>query len=362
MGFQKPMAEFTVAVIGTGPEPDNIVWGKSAAMAYNHGDAYRSLPDCELVACADIVRDNAAAFAKEFDIADKHVYEDFQAMLHAVEPDLVSICTPLPTHADLVVGAAETGAVQAIHCEKPMAHTWGDSKRMVAVADEYGVQLTFNHQRRFDPDWQEAARLADDGVVGDIQRVETGGKNLFDFGSHFVDLCNQYAGEPEAEWVMGQVHYEVEDVRYGVHNENQGLAMWAYDNGVHGIASTGYGTGADTIACDHRLIGSEGVLEVHPDDSDADVRYRNTDTEGWETVTVEEENSFQLAIEHVCECMESGEQPIISADRALKATEILFAAWESARRRGRVDLPLKVDGNALTEMVEAGDLSPVAEE
>ena len=356
------MTQFTAAVIGTGPEPDNIVWGKSAAMAYKHGDAYRSLPDCELVACADIVRENAAAFAEEFDVADERVFEDYREMLRAAEPDVVSICTPVPTHADLVVGAAETGAVRAIHCEKPMAHTWGDAKRMAAVAKERDVQLTFNHQRRFDPGWQEAARLLDDGVVGELRRVETGGKNLFDFGSHFVDLCNQYAGEADAEWVIGQVHYEVEDVRYGVHSENQGVAMWAYENGVHGIASTGYGSGADAIACDHRLCGTEGVVEVHPDDVDADLRYRNADTGGWKSVAVDEENPFRLAVEHVCDCLEIGAEPVISAARALRATEILFAAWESARRRGRVDLPLEADGNALTEMVESGDLAPVAED
>ena len=41
---------------------------------------------------------------------------------------------------------------------------------------------------------------------------------------------------------------------------------------------------------------------------------------------------------------------------------ILFTSWESARRRSRVDLPLETNGNALTEMVEAGDITPVAED
>ena len=161
------MSQLTAAVIGTDPDPDNKVWGVSTAMAYRHGEAYDELADCDLVACADLVRENAEAFAKEFDVAEENVYEDYEEMLHTVEPDVVSIYTPIPTHADLVVGAVETGVPRAIHCEKPMAHTWGEAKRVAAVADDHGVQLTFNHQR-----------------------VEVASKNFFDFGLHFVDLAN----------------------------------------------------------------------------------------------------------------------------------------------------------------------------
>ncbi|MCU4742442.1 Gfo/Idh/MocA family oxidoreductase [Natronoglomus mannanivorans] len=353
------MANVTAAVIGTGPEPDNIVWGESAAMAYQHGKAYSDLSDCDLVACADIVRENAADFAAEFDIDDENVFEDHLEMLRAIEPDVVSIATPVPTHADLVVTSAETGIPGAIHCEKPMAHTWSGSKRMVEAAHEYDVQLTFNHQRRFHPTWQKASSLLEDGVIGELERVEIGGKNLYDFGSHLFDLCNHFAGEREAEWVMGQIHYTEEDVRYGVHNENHGLASWSYDNGVHGIASTGYGSGADVIGASQRLVGSEGIIEIQPDGVDADVRYRNEETGGWESFELEGAFAIGRAIEHVCECLESGEQPVLSGDHALRATEIIFAVWESARQRSRIDLPLEAEGNALTELVEAGELSPV---
>ena len=84
--------------------------------------------------------------------------------------------------------------------------------------------------------------------------------------------------------------------------------MWQYENGVHGLASTGYGRGAEASGCDHRLVGGEGVIKVHPDDVNADVRYRTVDSGGWETLTVEDENAIILAIEHVCACLESGEQ------------------------------------------------------
>jgi hypothetical protein len=48
----------------------------------------------------------------------------------------------------------------------------------------------------------------------------------------------------------------------------------------------------------------------------------------------------------------------LSARRALNATEIIFAIYESSRRRGRVDLPLTISDNPLAAMVEAGHLQP----
>ncbi|SNZ17042.1 Predicted dehydrogenase [Natronoarchaeum philippinense] len=355
------MTQYTAAVIGTGADPDDRVWGESAAMAYFHGDAYQAIPNCDLAACADIVRENAEAFAEEYDVPDANVFEDYEEMLRTVEPDVVSITTPVPTHADLVVGAAETGAPGAIHCEKPMAHTWGECQRAAAAADEHGVQLTYNHQRRFAPAWREAKRLLDDGAIGDLQRVEMGGKNLYDYGTHFFDLCNHFAGEHRPEWILGQVHYEREDVRYGVHNENQALATWSYPNGVTGLAGTGFGTGAEAIGCAHRLVGDAGAIEVHPDGVDADLRYRG-DGDGWHARSFDERDLHKATLEHVLDCVYTDETPVVSAAHALRATEPIFAAWESARRRGRVDLPLDAEGNALTEMVDDGTLTPVADE
>lgn len=72
-------------------------------MAYQHAAAYSDLEQCNLVGCADIVRKNAEAFAEEYDIDDDGVFEDYEEMLATVEPDVVSICTPPATHADLVV-------------------------------------------------------------------------------------------------------------------------------------------------------------------------------------------------------------------------------------------------------------------
>jgi hypothetical protein len=60
----------------------------------------------------------------------------------------------------------------------------------------------------------------------------------------------------------------------------------------------------------------------------------------------------------VIDALQTGREPELSARKALNATEIIFACYESSRRRGRVDLPLTISDNPLQQMVESGDLRP----
>ena len=360
---------YTVAVIGTGTEPDDP--GRDGyAMAYHHAAAYEKVDEAMLVACADIVRENAEAFAAEFDLDDDAVFEDYEAMLDAVEPDIVSVCVPPAVHAEITVDCIESGVVEAIHCEKPMADTYGGAKRMAQAAREHDVQLTFNHQRRFSDAVREAKALLDAGEIGDLERVEFSAPvGIFDYGSHSFDLCNYFVDETPGLWVMGQIDYSEENVLFGTHNENQAIVHWQYENGVHGVAasdSLDTGGPASAFHCHNRLIGSEGVIEVGPESEDDEeelpaLRVRR-DGEGWETVETEDGLHgwafIDRAIAENVRCLDAGETPELCADNALNATELIFATWESSRKRGRVDLPLDIEDNPLQAMLESGDLDP----
>lgn len=376
---------YSVAVIGTGANPDDPDTD-GFAMAYRHASGYRRLDSCRLVACADIVPENAAQFAERFDVPPEHTYEDYQTMLEAADPDVVSVCTPPATHADIVVDCAESGVVDAIHCEKPMALTWGGAREMAEAADANDVQLTFNHQRRFGGPFRAARRVLERGDLGELRRVELGGENLYDYGSHLFDLAGYYTDQTPAEWILTQIDYRDEDVRFGAHNENQAIAHWRYENGVHGLASTGEGSLLD---CQMRLVGTEGVAEIGRDDGPP-LRMTTADTDGWTAVDTDgdglhgpvpgravtvaraisrrvpglsadrfgsdEPTYVQRAIAEVIESLDQSRTSELDVENALRATELIFAGWESARRRRRIDLPLDVETNPLEEMVDAGQL------
>ncbi|MFB6141126.1 MAG: Gfo/Idh/MocA family protein [Halosimplex sp.] len=351
---------YTAAVIGAGPDPEHPS-GEGYAMGYRHADGYEAVDGVELVAVADIVEENAAAFAAEYGIGDDRVFEDYEAMLEVVEPDIVSVTVPPSIHADISIGCIRSGVVEAVHCEKPMSRTYGEARTMTQEADRHGVHLTFNHQRRFGEPFREAKRLLDDGEIGDLERVEFSAPNVYDYGSHSFDLCSYYNDEVVADWVLANVDYREENVLFGAHNENHAVVQWAYENGVTGLATTG--EGSETVACHNRLVGTEGVIEVGPGGigSSVPLRYRR-DGEDWVTVDCEEglhgDGFIPRAIADVVEAVETGDPSELCARNALVATELIFGAWESARRRGRVEFPLEVEDNPLEAMVDAGDLAP----
>jgi predicted dehydrogenase len=370
-----------VAVIGTGEPEEESTDGYG--MAYEHASGYERLDDCELVACADLVAERALAFADAHDIDSRRAFEDAETMLDETEPDVVSVCVPPAAHADLVVTCANHGAVDAVHCEKPMAATWAECQRMVDTCAATGTQLTINHQRRFASPFRRAKDLVDEGRIGDLRRIEVGGQNLYDYGTHLFDMCGYLTDQTPVEWVLAQVSYRESDVQFGMHNENQALARWRYENGVEGFASTGED---GLVDCQLRLLGSEGAVEVGRDGGPP-LRVR-VDGSGWEEVDTGKEGIYvrragtvavavnrvldrtpldtgrvladptyvERSVAEAVEALRAGREPEHAGWKALQSTEVIFACWESARRRGRVSLPLDISDNPLEAMVESGRL------
>jgi UDP-N-acetylglucosamine 3-dehydrogenase len=354
------MARLRVGIIGTGRKkerPDSTGF----FMAYRHAEGYQAVADrCELVACADIVQENADAFATAHGIPPSGVFLDYRAMLAAANLDVVSICTWPHLHAPMVIDCALAG-IKAIHCEKPVADTWSAARLMVQECARRDVQLTFNHMRRFGRPFTGARDLLNAGAVGALTRVEVGCPgDIYDTGTHWIDMCGMYVGEQPAEWVIGQVDYRTEKRFFGMHAENQAMASWRYPSGVHGLLAAGAGSG--TIGVSHRLIGTAGVIEIGvPDGPMLRVQRLGGD---WETIDTGGENlhgpGYHVrAVVDSIEALLNKREPELSARRALTATEIIFAIYESSRRRARIDLPLTIHDHPLTGMVDAGDLSPL---
>jgi len=348
------MSPYRVGIIGCGRRPENP-GPMGYGMGHAHARGYEASPDAEIVALADIVLENARLFQGEH--GGDALYEDYHEMLAEEDLDIVSVTTWPHLHAEMVIAAAEAG-VKAIHCEKPMAPTFGEARRMLEVCEANGVQLTFNHQRRFAPVFQTARRLVDEGAIGQLQTLHGVCGNLYDWGTHWFDMLNYLNDECDIAWVLGQVDLRGSTRIFGAPVEGQGLAYYAYKNGTYGMLTTGHGMPSGAWI---ELIGSDGRIEIGRDRDEPLRAWAKGDAD-WHTVPVEGglhgEDYIVAAILDLIDALKTGREPMLSGRRALRATELNFAAYESSRRHGRVDLPLEIEDSPLVDMMAEKGMKP----
>jgi predicted dehydrogenase len=362
------VAQYRVGIIGTG-RPRREAGATGFGMSHLHARGYLASGRCEIVALADVKTENAEAFREDQEIPQARIFEDYRQLLREARPDIVSVCTWPHLHAEMVTACAEAG-VRAVHCEKPMAPTWGAARTMHDACVEQGVQLTFNHQRRFEAPYHTARRLLGAGAVGSVVQIQMACPNLFDWGTHWFDMLNFYNGDTPAEWVMGQIDAREPRAAFGVQMESQGLSYVGFQNGVRGLLITGDTAPGQqggptgqraTLGAAQRVIGTAGVLEVAAPDSK--LRLLNGEAPGWQEVPLDDapgatEGSIGAGIADLLGALESGAEPELSSYKARRATELIFATYESARRRARVDLPLEIDDSPFLALLQAGEVGP----
>ena len=349
------MSLYRYAIIGTGRR-----WKTEGAtgfgMAHPHYHGFKATGKVDLVAIADVRQDNAEFFLQGYG-EDATIYNDYQAMLREAKPEIVSITVWPHLHADMTVAACEAG-VRAVHCEKPMATTWGDAKRMKAAADANGTILTFNHQRRFLEPFQEARKRIAAGELGELRRIESQVGDMFDWGTHWLDMMQFFNAETPVAWVIGQIDSRTENKVFGAATENQAVVHFKWQNDVRGLVVTGYEARWD---CAIRVIGTKGELEIGWDNPALRVRLQGDPD--WRAIETSEGIHGEAAIDRACADLvkaleEPGYEPLLSVNKAIKHTEVIYATYESSRKRGRIDLPLQAEDSALLAMLADGSIGP----
>ena len=364
---ERVTGKIRMAIIGCGRH-ERTEGATGCAQGHKAMLGYRWIDDIEVVAAADIRQDNLDLFCDEHGIPNRFI--DYHQMLEQVELDAVTITTWPGLHAEMTIAAAQSG-VRWVHCEKPMATTFGGAKAMVSTCDENSVMLTINHEYRYMPSFPVAKRLLDYGFIGELLRVETFTSNLFDMGTHYFDLMFWYNNQQPVEWVMGQVDATGGRAIFGAKVEGHGNSFFKWKNGVYGMMQTGRDR---EQRCQHRLIGTRGVIEVGVQGG-PQVRYWSEKTNGkWVEASADARlpipdefwpnphlyrpqalDMAKLALDAV-DALKTGREPKCAGRYALQGDELIFATYESSRRRGRVDLPLEIEDNPYVAMLDAGEL------
>ena len=206
------MEKLRIGIVGCG----GIANGK-------HMPSLKKLADkVEMVAFCDIVPEKAEQAVKDYGTPDAKAYVDYHELLEDKSIDVVHVCTPNRSHAEITVAALEAG--KHVMCEKPMAKTAADARLMLDAAKRTGKKLTIGYQNRCYPRCLLLKRACDEGELGEIyyakahavrrravpnwgvflNEYEQGGGPLIDIGTHALDLTLWMMNNYKPKSVMGQ--------------------------------------------------------------------------------------------------------------------------------------------------------------
>jgi predicted dehydrogenase len=152
-------------------KPLNIGMIGYGFMGRAHSNAYRKVNnffDLEYrpvlkAVCARNV-DNANAFAQKWGY--ESVETDWRKLIARKDIDLIDICTPNNTHADIALAAAQAGKM--ILCEKPLAMNGPEALKMVEAVEKAKVPNMVWYNYRRVPAVTLAKQLIDEGRLGKI--------------------------------------------------------------------------------------------------------------------------------------------------------------------------------------------------
>ena len=346
-----------IGIIGTG----GIANGK-------HMPSLSKLPHVEMVAFCDIIEERARKAASQYGTADAKVYTDYRKLLEDPTIDVVHVCTPNDSHAEISIAAMESG--KHVMCEKPMAKTAAEARAMVEAARRTGKKLTIGYNNRYRPDSLYLKQVCERGELGEIyfakalavrrRAVPTwgvfldedkqGGGPLIDIGTHALDLTLWMMDNYKPVSVTGTVYHKlgkrenaanawgpwdpkkftVEDSAFGFIIMENGATVvlessWALNTLQIGEAKTvlcGTEGGADM----------EGGLRINGErfgrlyDTNIDLK-----AGGVAFYEGKQESAADMEARLWIEAILNDKEPLVKPEQALVVTEILEAIYQSAK-------------------------------
>lgn len=167
-----------------------------------HVGAITAIPRCELVAGADIDPERRELFREDWGC--EALYEDAGEMLREQQPQILVVATHPDSHLRYVSAAAKAGVPVAI-CEKPLADTLGNARRIARLYRSGKITVVTNHERRYSSDYARGRQAVRDGRYGRLLSVKgtlyfgrTTRKDrmLLHDGTHLIDAVNYLTGQP----------------------------------------------------------------------------------------------------------------------------------------------------------------------
>ena len=334
-----------IGIIGTG----------NMAGAY-HARILKEIGDVRIISCCDVREKTVSEFAEKWGIPSH--YTDYRLLLENKELDGICNVTPDSMHAEISITALRAGV--SVLCEKPMAVTVDEARRMVEAASAGRAIHMVNYSKRDYSGLRGAKEFIDGGSLGRIMHVECSylqgwlsttdwskaaenphrlwrlstahGSNgtLGDLGCHIYDMASFLCGDIAAiSCTLKTFEKPVPENRMGeyVFDANDGfVACVTFAGGAIGtVQSTRWATSYRNREF-IRIYGDRATLEFDADRSRDAYRYRVGDDGEW---TIVQCGKTPTNVERFVESIRTGINDPNDFRNGLKIQTYLAASAES---------------------------------
>lgn len=304
-------------------------------------DAIRRQGDGTIVAVVSANAERGARFAAEFGIGAS--FTDLEQALAQPGVDAVYISTTNQLHLPQVLAAAKAG--KHVLCEKPLALSLADARRMVDACAAAGVVLATNHHLRNAATHRRIRDLVREGAIGQplyarifhavslpahlrgwrLHAPEAGGGVILDISVHDADTL-RFILDDEPVSVVAQATRE----GAGTALENGVMAAIRFRKGVlaqiHDAFDVPYApTGLEL----HGSAGSIFATDVMTQRPVGELRLRNG--EGEVVVPVEHENLYLRSVAAFHGAIRGEGQPAASGEDGVRSLATALAIEQASR-------------------------------
>jgi predicted dehydrogenase len=300
-------------------------------------------------------------------------YADVAEMLAREKPDVVQICTPPGSHADLSIACLEAGAW--VLCEKPLCGSLAEMDRIAAAEQRTGRYVSSVAQWRFGSGGQHLRRLIQSQAMGQLRvgvcntlwyrpadyyavpwrghwATELGGVSMC-LGVHIMDLLLYLFDDWTAvRAMMATLDRDIE-------NENVSMAIVRFQNGAMvSIANSAVSARQESYL---RLDFARATVELTtlygytnanwrfslpPDASDAE---REALGEDWSKLPAELPTSQASQLAAMLDDMQTGRRPLVSGGEVRRTIEFLLSLYKAATTGETVERGSIVAGDPFYE-------------
>lgn len=321
---------------------------------------------CDIVAICDLVPERAEK-AKATFAPEAYTTTDYHDIVNDESIDVVYVCTWNVSHCEITCAALEAG--KHVMCEKPMAVTGEEARKMVETAKRTGRKLTIGYQNRFREDAQFVRGAVDAGELGDIyvakahavrrrgvptwgvftDKEKQGGGPLIDIGTHALDLALWYLGNYEVESVTGSVYTKLRDKPQGNPGGGWDPATFSVEDSAFGYVKLKNGATVFLEAAwalnvknpreaAVTLMGTEGGAEIERTPSGYEATLNKVLADRMIVSTPDASSAGSdgfttlgtLETRQWLEAIRDGHDPLVLPEQACTVTEILEAIYASA--------------------------------